>query len=52
MSRMVKHLISASLLAIPASAFAATTPEQFRQRIENDAKRYGEIAASLGWKPE
>lgn len=28
MSRMVKHLISASLLAIPASAFAATTPEE------------------------
>lgn len=27
MSRMVKHLISASLLAIPASSFAATTPE-------------------------
>ncbi|MFN3749375.1 MAG: transglycosylase SLT domain-containing protein [Sphingorhabdus sp.] len=27
MSRMVKHLISASLLAIPASAFAANTPE-------------------------
>ena len=27
MSRMVKHLISASLLAIPASALAANTPE-------------------------
>lgn len=27
MSRMVKHLISASLLAIPATAFAANTPE-------------------------
>jgi len=32
--------------------FVGSTPEQFRQKVENDAKRYGEIANALGWKPE
>ncbi len=35
-----------------AITFPGTTPEQFSQKVANDAKRYGEIADSLGWKPE
>jgi tripartite-type tricarboxylate transporter receptor subunit TctC len=32
--------------------FVGSTPEQFRQQVDSDAKRWAEIAASLGWKPE
>jgi tripartite-type tricarboxylate transporter receptor subunit TctC len=32
--------------------FFGSTPEQFKQLVDNDAKRWGEIVAALGWKPE
>jgi len=32
--------------------FVGSTPEQFRQQVESDARRWADIAASMGWKPE